>query len=315
MYGRNDIRASLASAQGAGPKKPIITPFKSSSYGIWDKEPPQQTSPGVKSWMIRGQTLVTEYSLLEKGGVLSRANNVDEYAIIVPDAGTKLRVEWKDEVKEIDGPSFICIPAGASTVTCLEPGQVMRCISTQNKDMTALCPNEAHYATPDPNVAEWKAWPDPVGGWHIRAYDGAAPIVPGRFGRLYRCTTVMVNFGDMRNNGPRDRGNMSPYHHDDFEQYSVCWAGAFTHHLRYPWTSDGHSWLPDEHVLCPAPSVGVIPPPATHTSSAEAPVQNRLMDVFGPPRWDFSVKEGWVMNAADYPMPEEVAKMAEAVPA
>jgi hypothetical protein len=47
----------------------------------------------------------------------------------------------------------------------------------------------------------------------------------------------------------------------------------------------------------------VIPPPATHTSVGVTDGLNRLCDAFCPPRFDFSRREGWVLNAADYPMP------------
>jgi hypothetical protein len=102
---------------------------------------------------------------------------------------------------------------------------------------------------------------------------------------------------------PRDPTQLSPHHHDDFEQVSLQVHGDYVHHMRVPWTPDSSTWRDDEHQRCTAPAVVVIPPPLVHTSQSVEAMHHWLIDVFAPPRRDFSERPGWVRNADEYPMP------------
>ncbi|ODP36307.1 hypothetical protein [Sphingomonas turrisvirgatae] len=299
MYGRNDLRATLAPKSG----KPAPTAFKRASYAAFYDTPPQQETASARTWLARGQTLIVAYSEVQPGAVFERRGQVDEYAVVLTEDGVEVEIEIPEGTVTASDKSIAFVPPGDSKVTVVKGGRILRLFTVRSEDLAAQCSNADAYAEPDPNVAPFEAWPDPVGERKVRVYSGNVAPEQGRFGRIYRGSTIMVNFGDGRV-GPRAADNLSPHHHDDFEQYSIALDGDYIHHLRWPWISDSTQWIDDDHERIAAPSLAVIPPPSTHTSQGVSEGLNRLLDTFCPPRFDFSAKPGWVLNADDYPMPQ-----------
>jgi hypothetical protein len=84
---------------------------------------------------------------------------------------------------------------------------------------------------------------------------------------------------------------------------SLGLKGSFVHHLRYPWTPDKTRWRDDEHEHYDSPSILVIPARVIHTTQDVGQGSTWLVDIFAPPRMDFSSKPGFVLNAAEYPLP------------
>jgi hypothetical protein len=283
----------------------LATTFKGAEYARWYEQAPQEQRPGMQTWYTRGQSMIVAYTEADVGAKLARDAQPDEYMLLLPSKDSVVQVTAGDQSKTVPGYSVVVVPPGRSSIEVKAVGPIVRIFSTNALDLLPKCSNAQSYAAePDPNVTPFAAWPSPPGGFAIRSYSLDVPKTPGRFGRLFRCSTIMINC--IYPSPPRNTKNLSPHHHDDFEQGSLCLEGAYTHYLRWPWVTDKAAWRADAAELCRAPSLCIIPPPAIHTSQSMDD-SNVLVDIFAPPRADFSSKPGWVLNADDYPTPASTA--------
>jgi hypothetical protein len=301
MLDRSDPRASLASYGAGSQGGRAATEVAPAEYVRFYGTEPQEVARGVRTWYARGQHFVLAYSEAEEGAELSRDAQPDEHVLLLPDPSAAVAVQTREGSTEVGGGSISFLPPGEASVRVAAAGRLVRLFTIRSADLAARCSNAASYERPHPNVGPLEPWPEPAGGLHLRTYSLAVPAQPGRFGRIFRCTTFTVNCLEPHG-GPRDTTRMSPHSHDDFEQCSLALEGEFVHHLRYPWTADKARWREDEHARIGSPSMVVIPPPSIHTSEWRGD-RNLLVDVFCPPRLDFSRQPGWVLNEGDYPTP------------
>jgi hypothetical protein len=300
-----DPRSRL-STSGA-PPSPSNLAFSPAVYARFYDMPPQEESDKAKTWLTRGQNFIVAFSEVKAGTRFERKGQPDEYVLLLPDDDMATSVSAGGETKAIDGFTITFVPPGDSAVEAKRDGKIIRLFSTRSKDLADKTSNAEGYREPHPHIPPFEPWPEPKDGYRIRSYSLDVPPEEGRFGKIWRCTTFMVNVFPPQH-GPRDAAKLSPHHHDDFEQCSLVIGGEYMHHLRWPWTTNLADWREDDHELCGTPSVCVIPPKAIHTSAAVDPGVNLLIDIFSPPRRDFSEVEGWVLNSDEYPMPPKKEK-------
>ncbi len=299
MYDKSDPRSTLKSRSEK--EKAVPTEFADVKHVKMYELSPCESALGTKTWWMRGQNFFLAYSEAVDGEQFERKGQKDEYVVLLPDQDSEAVVSWNGQEFRVQGYSLIVVPHGYSQVTLTKGGRVVRLFSVRNDDLKELPLNKSDYLNSDPNVAAFEPWPESIDGPAVRVYCLDVPQEEGRFGRIFRCSTFMVNVL-YPYDGPRDPSKLSPHAHDDFEQCSLVLEGEFVHHLRWPWTTDKTKWRPDNHEHCSAPSVSIMPAGVIHTSEAVGAGTNWLVDIFCPPRLDFSKQPGWVLNEKEYPL-------------
>jgi hypothetical protein len=261
-------------------------------------EPPDQVLPrGSRTWVVRAQNFVVAVSDLKAGERLRAEETDDEHIVVVSSGTASVTHAQAGRVVATDSCVLI-VPAGNSTLNAETDGRIVQIFTADCDGVLTAARNANTYETPDSLVAA-PGPPARAPGSGIRTYRmDEIPLEQGRLGRIFRSSSLMINwFPDQ--NQPRDPDRLSPHSHSDFEQCTITLAGPFVHHLRMPWTSRLSDWRPDEHRRVDSPSVTIIPPQLIHTTQAVEDGLHQLLDVFAPPRQDF-IDQGWVLNAADY---------------
>lgn len=274
----------------------------------YQDQPQIVDADGSQHRITRAANFVADVTAAKPGAKLPRLQQADEYMAFV--VSGRAVVEAGSQRRDVEPETLVIMPPGASTISMPDGGEIVRVFSNKATDVTASAVNAAAYADGAAEVTPIAPWPDPVGGFGIRAYrlaDVQSPDPSPLKMRLFRSTNLMINIFEPWTKR-RDPAKLSPHWHDDFEQMSLGLRGAFRHHLRYPWGPDMGKWEDDEHVTYEAsPSILVIPAGVIHTTQDIGEGTTWLVDIFGPPRVDFSSKPGFVLNEADYPMPKRDA--------
>jgi hypothetical protein len=272
-------------------------------------EPQEISADGqARTWITRGGNFAVCYSEVEPGAVLARDDNPEEYMVILPPDGSAATIEAGGDTVEAGSDSLTIVPPGPSRIIATAKGVIVRIISKASTDIMAAACNASTYADGAPELAPPTLWPEPYNGFRLRHYPLAQYATPGGDRiqpRVFRSTNMLVNmFAHYFTR--RDTTGLSPHWHDDFEQASLCLNGRWIHHTRYNWGADLKNWWPDDHDEMDTPSVIIIPARAIHTSrdvDTESD-ESSLYDIFCPPRLDFASKKGFVINEAEYPLPD-----------
>ena len=265
-----------------------------------------------KTWITRGGNFAVAVSEVEPGVVLKRDDNPEEYMVITPPApeGAAMTIEAGGKTIEAKPDSLTIVPPGKSTIKATSKGIFARVFSKASSDIMDKAWNKDTYADGAPELAPPDLWPAPYDGYKLRHYPLAQYAKPNGDRiqpRVFRSTNMLVNLF-VHYKTRRDTTQLSPHWHDDFEQMSLTLNGKWVHHMRYNWGADLSSWRPDDHGEMTTPSVIVIPATAVHTSRDVGEGDTSLYDIFCPPRMDFARKKGFVINEAEYPLPEMPAE-------
>ena len=280
---------------------PSPLPVRARAFAHFHALPPEGAG-GQRRWLMQAHNFATEWIEAERSDAAAiEFGSECESLLIVHTGAVRITLARPDAPKaEARAHTVSILPSGHYTLE-LSAGSEVALIASQRNDAAGRRIINAEACDPrDPRVA-------PVGRPYRRLHSSGAVQVLDIDAiqasidkpRLKMLQTESMSINIVEYDGPRDRRQLSPHKHANFEQGSLAIAGTFVHHLRVPWSNDAGEWRDDEHLQAPSPSLLVVPVEMIHTTEGVGPEHHFLVDIFSPPRTDF-IDKGWVFNAADY---------------
>ena len=251
-------------------------------------------------WRIargRGKTFLVEWCEAKGDEATIIRNLEDEVIAVFPRTGGT--VTAGETSTAISGRTIVIIPPGDVAIRCdQEGGTVILLSPLRGKAPDDPVLNSADYLDHGDEgmltVAPPSGKPRPL---QVIPVDRiVAPTDKPRL-KIVRSETLSVSWIEYE--GVRDRTQLSPHDHADFEQGSLAIEGSYIHHLRVPWRANATLWRDDLHLFATPQSLCVIPPQMIHTTEGEGDGNHILLDIFAPVRADFAGK-GWIFNNPDY---------------
>lgn len=259
--------------------------------------------PGARS-IARAQNFVVEW-LDSQVATSITAESEHEMLLLLPECGAVVRGGEPDaDAQQTLKARTVCIlPAGRYRIDLNGIG-VATLIASQRGDLAPTdIANDADYTPPDARIVPYlPAFKriDDTRRIHVIDIDKVVPPADKPRLKMFQTETLSINWVEY--DGPRDRSQLSPHRHLNFEQGSLSMAGNYLHHLRTPWGEDANAWREDRHQQAGLASLLVVPVLLIHTTEGVGPGRHLLIDIFSPPRRDF-IASGWIANAADYADP------------
>jgi len=249
-------------------------------------------------WSIRrarGATFLVELADARPGATALQRTFDDEAILLLPFIAGEVTVGGVQT--EAPERSIVVLPAGNSEITLKGEGRAI--LLSPIRDNAPETLNDTDYAGGTAGIRPAGQPAERTGGADVQVINVDAIVPPAGKPRLRMVRSSSMSINWIEYEGVRDRSNLSPHSHDDFEQGSLAIEGAFLHHLRVPWGPDANAWRDDAHLEAPKGSLCIIPPRVIHTTEGLGEGKHILIDVFAPARPDF-VAAGWISNQALY---------------
>lgn len=167
MYDVSDLRAKLSRESS---QSRFDRPFKPADYIKFYEVASQIEVPGRRTWLARGENAIVGYSELEPGGEFVRSDQRDEWALLIVDHDTRVRLRTEYGEQEVGGNSITFIPPGRCELNFPQGGVAVTIFTARAADLAAQCLNAANYSERNSVVPPHVSWPVPPDGFRIRSY-------------------------------------------------------------------------------------------------------------------------------------------------